>query len=331
MNIAIDVKELTKLYRVPVRDAGVKKALKNLFLPQFRTILALDRLSFSIEQGATIGYLGPNGAGKTTTLKILSGLLHPSDGKVRVLGFNPWEHKNAFKRQIGFIMGQKGQLWWDLPAQDSFVLLREIYEIPASQYKSTLTELVERFRVANLLDVPVRNLSLGERMKMELIAVLLHAPSVLFLDEPTIGLDVMAQHEIRTLLKEYQLQRGVTLILASHYMRDVEELCDRVLLIDKGNLLFDGTIDALKKHYSSHKEVAFTFFKPAERPSLISGGEVHHWDENQATLSVEHDHVSQVIQTMVNQYPVLDVAIQEPTLEDVIHTAFSSIAAREDA
>jgi len=324
MRSVISVKGLTKIYKIPIRGRGVKESIKSLFTRQYRTVLALDHISFSVEEGTALGYLGPNGAGKTTTLKVLSGLLFPDDGQVQVLGFNPWEHQNAFKKQIGFVMGQKGQLWWDLPAQDSFALLREMYEIPARKYKSVLDELVERFDVASLLQVPVRNLSLGERMKMELIAALLHEPRVLFLDEPTIGLDVVAQHEIRALLKEYQQQRGVTLILASHYMRDVEALCERVILIHKGKILFNGMLDEIAKRYIPYKDLTLTFSKPVDRVAFTTFGEVRSWDTNRVTLTVKQERVSLVIQAVINRYPVVDISVQEPTLEDVIRKAFSS-------
>lgn len=324
MSSVISVQGLTKIYKTPVREMGVKGVIKSLFARQYRTVLALDHISFSVEEGTSLGYLGPNGAGKTTTLKVLSGLLFPDDGQVQVLGFNPWEHKNAFKKQIGFVMGQKGQLWWDLPAQDSFPLLREMYEIPVRKYKSVLDELVERFAVADLLGVPVRNLSLGERMKMELIAALLHEPRVLFLDEPTIGLDVMAQHEIRALLKEYQRQRGVTLILASHYMRDVEALCERVILIHKGKILFDGMLDEIAKRYVPYKDLTFTLLEPVNRASFTIFGEIRSWDNNRVTLVVKQEQVSQAIQAVINRHSVVDISVREPTLEDVIHKAFSS-------
>ena len=326
MSSVISVKGLTKIYKTPVRGMGVKGVIESLFARQYRTVLALDHISFSVEEGTSLGYLGPNGAGKTTTLKVLSGLLFPDDGQVQVLGFNPWEHQSAFKKQIGFVMGQKGQLWWDLPAQDSFALLREMYEIPVRKYRSVLDELVERFDVANLLNVPVRNLSLGERMKMELIAAMLHEPRVLFLDEPTIGLDVMAQHEIRALLKEYQRQRGVTLILASHYMRDVEALCERVILIHKGKILFNGMLDEIAKRYVPYKDLTFTFAlsKPVNRAAFTIFGEIRSWDTDRVTLAVKQEQVSQVIQAVINRHPVVDISVQEPTLEDIIRKAFSS-------
>lgn len=325
MSSVISVEGLTKIYKTPVRETGVKGVIKSLFARQYRTVRALERISFSVEAGTSLGYLGPNGAGKTTTLKVLSGLLFPDEGQVQVLGFNPWQHRNAFKKQIGFVMGQKGQLWWDLPAQDSFALLREMYEVPAHTYRTTLDELVERFNVAQLLNVPVRNLSLGERMKMELIAVLLHEPRVLFLDEPTIGLDVMAQHEIRTLLKEYQQQRGVTLILASHYMRDVEALCERVILIHKGKLLFDGRLDEITQRYIPYNDLTFTLSEPVNQAAFTTFGEVRtDGDTHRVILTVKQEQVSQVIQTVINRYPIVNISVQEPTLEDGIRQAFSS-------
>ncbi|HFD86190.1 MAG TPA: ATP-binding cassette domain-containing protein [Gammaproteobacteria bacterium] len=325
MNAAIEVENLTKTYRVPIRRPGLKGAIKHLFARQYRNVVALDRISFTVQQGAAVGYLGPNGAGKTTTLKVLSGLLHPDEGRIRVLGFDPWRHEESFKKRIGFVMGQKGQLWWDLPAYDSFELLREMYEIPSRRFLSTLQELVERFSVEDLLYVPVRNLSLGERMKMELIAILLHEPQVLFLDEPTIGLDVMAQHEIRLLLKDYQKRHGATLLLASHYMRDVEDLCDRILLIHQGNILFDGSIDEIKKHYVPFKKVSFTLSRPVESEEVFSQwGEVQEYSGSQVTLTVAEHKVTQIMQLIVTRFPVVGVSVQDPSLEEVIRVAFST-------
>src|SRR5262249_48510353 len=225
----VEARELTKVYRVAQKKPGLVGALRGLFRRQYKTVRAVDGVNFAIEPGEMVAFLGPNGAGKTTTLKMLSGLIYPTSGNATALGFTPWARADASRRLFSLVMGQKNQLWWDLPAADSFQLHREIYSLPADEFDKTLGELTELFRVGNLVRQPVRELSLGERMKMELIEALLHRPQLLLLDEPTIGLDVVAQHAIQKCLKDYNATRGVTMLLTSHYMRDVEALCSRVL------------------------------------------------------------------------------------------------------
>src|SRR6516164_6034992 len=241
----IEAMGLTKTYRVLQKGEGFLGALRGLYRRQYKEVRAVDGVSFSIEPGEMVAFLGPNGAGKTTTLKMLSGLIYPTSGTAQVLGFVPWERADAFRRRFSLIMGQKNQLWWDLPAADSFQLHREIYSLPSPQFEQTLDELLELFRVKDLVRQPVRELSLGERMKMELIAALLHQPQLLLLDEPTIGLDVVAQVAIQKCLKEFNETRGVTMLLTSHYMRDVEALCDRVLVISHGKVVFDGPLTSI--------------------------------------------------------------------------------------
>ena len=238
----IEADGLTKTYRVVQKKEGVLGALRGLFHREYREVRAVDRISFTIEPGEMVAFLGPNGAGKTTTLKMLSGLIYPTSGEARVLGFVPWQRADAFRRQFSLVMGQKNQLWWDLPAADSFQLHREIYAIPPAEFRETLGELTELLGVEKLTRQAVRELSLGERMKMELIAALLHRPQLLLLDEPTIGLDVVAQGMIQKCLRDYHTRRGVTMLLTSHYMRDVEALCDRVLVITHGTLVYDGPL-----------------------------------------------------------------------------------------
>ncbi|MCS6849841.1 MAG: ATP-binding cassette domain-containing protein, partial [Gemmataceae bacterium] len=238
----IEAHNLTKTYRVFQKREGLLGALRGLVRREYREVHAVAGVSFTIEPGEMVGFLGPNGAGKTTTLKMLSGLIYPTSGEARVLGYVPWERADAFRRQFSLVMGQKNQLWWDLPAADSFQLHREIYSLPAVEFQRTLGELTELFGVKHLVRQPVRELSLGERMKMELIAALLHQPRLLLLDEPTIGLDVVAQAAIQRCLREYNSRRGVTMLLTSHYMRDVEALCDRVLVITHGRVVYDGPL-----------------------------------------------------------------------------------------
>ena len=255
----IEAVGLTKTYRVVQKKEGVRGALSGLFRREYREVRAVDQISFTIEPGEMVAFLGPNGAGKTTTLKMLSGLIYPSSGEARVMGFVPWLRADAFRRQFSLVMGQKNQLWWDLPAGDSFELHREIYAIPPAEFRETLAELTELLGVEKLTRQAVRELSLGERMKMELIAALLHRPKLLLLDEPTIGLDVVAQGMIQRCLRDYHTRRGVTTLLTSHYMRDIEALCDRVLVITHGTLVYDGPLSRIVERFSERKLVKLQF------------------------------------------------------------------------
>src|SRR5215218_4798108 len=246
---------LVKTYKVYQKKTGLLGAVKGLFNREYKEVRAVDGVSFHVDPGEMVAFLGPNGAGKTTTLKILAGLIYPTAGAAQVLGFVPWQRRDAFRRQFSLVMGQKNQLWWDLPAADSFQLHREIYSIPEAEFHRTLGELTELLGVATLTRQAVRELSLGERMKMELIAALLHQPRLLLLDEPTIGLDVVAQVTIQQCLREYNARRGVTMLLTSHYMRDVEALCRRVLVIAQGRLVYDGELEGLADRFGHAKLV----------------------------------------------------------------------------
>src|SRR5437899_1444226 len=259
----IEASGLSKHYRVYQKKEGLLGALRSLYQREYKEVRAVDGVSFTIEPGEIVGFLGPNGAGKTTTLKMLSGLIYPTSGTARVLGFVPWERADAFRRSFALVMGQKNQLWWDLPAADSFQLHREIYSLPAEQFERTLGELTELFGVRELTRQPVRELSLGERMRMELIAALLHQPRLLLLDEPTIGLDVVAQVTIQRCLREYNTSRGVTILLTSHYMRDVEALCPRVLVITHGKVVYDGPLARITEQFGQHKLVKLVFAEEA--------------------------------------------------------------------
>src|SRR5437763_3339969 len=255
----IEAHGLSKTYRVFQKKEGFLGAVRGLFRREYKEVRAVDGVDFSIEPGEMVAFLGPNGAGKTTTLKMLSGLIYPSSGTACVLDFVPWDRLDAFRRQFALVMGQKNQLWWDLPAADSFALHREIYSLPDDQFRQTLGELTELFQVRELTRQPVRELSLGERMKMELIAALLHRPRLLLLDEPTIGLDVVAQVTIQKCLKEYNASRGVTMLLTSHYMRDVEALCQRVLVITHGKVIYDGPLSGITERFGRDKLVKLQF------------------------------------------------------------------------
>jgi ABC-2 type transport system ATP-binding protein len=326
----IEAVDLTKTYRVVQKKAGVMGALRGLYRREYREVRAVDRISFTIEPGEMVAFLGPNGAGKTTTLKMLSGLIYPTGGDARVLGFVPWQRADAFRRQFALVMGQKNQLWWDLPAADSFQLLREIYAIPPAEFRQTLDELTGLLGVEKLTRQAVRELSLGERMKMELIAALLHRPRLLLLDEPTIGLDVVAQGMIQRCLRDYHRRRGVTTLLTSHYMRDVEALCDRVLVINHGSLVYDGPLSRIVERFSESKLVKLQFEDDAPE-DLVRFGEVVRRDGPFAEIKVERAQVAEVLAAILDRHAVADVNVSEPPLEEVIARVFEEVRKGHDA
>jgi ABC-2 type transport system ATP-binding protein len=327
----IEVNNLSKTYRVFRKKEGLLGAVRGLLRRDYKEVRAVDNVSFVIEPGEMVAFLGPNGAGKTTTLKMLSGLIFPSGGSTRVLGYVPWERADAFRRRFSLVMGQKNQLWWDLPAADSFELHREIYSLPDDQYRQTLGELTELFQVKELTRQPVRELSLGERMKMELIAALLHRPQLLLLDEPTIGLDVVAQVTIQKCLKEYNTARGVTMLLTSHYMRDVEALCSRVLVITHGEVVYDGALAQITEQFGRSKLVRLQFAADVAPEDLRRFGEVERCDGPVADLKVERSRLPQVLEGILNEYTVLDMNVQDPPLDQVIARVFEEGAARHEA
>lgn len=313
---------LVKTYRVFQKKPGLVGALKSLVRREYKEVRAVDGVSFSIEPGEMVAFLGPNGAGKTTTLKMLSGLIYPTSGAAEVLGYVPWKREDAFRRSFSLVMGQKNQLWWDLPAGDSFALHREIYSLPKASFDKTLAELTDLFGVGELTRQPVRELSLGERMKMELIAALLHQPQLLLLDEPTIGLDVVAQVMIQKCLKQYNATRGVTMLLTSHYMRDVEALCDRVLVITHGKVLFDGPLKKLTERFGTAKLLKVHFAGETTPPDLAKYGEVTATSGPVADLRVERERIAEVLAAMLDQHAIADVVVQDPPLESVIARVF---------
>jgi ABC-2 type transport system ATP-binding protein len=317
----IEAKGLSKTYRVFQKNPGLRGALRGLFRRQYKEVRAVADVSFHIEPGEMVAFLGPNGAGKTTTLKMLSGLIYPSSGLATVLGFTPWERPDAFRRRFSLVMGQKNQLWWDLPAGDSFQLHREIYSLPASAFNRTLGELTELFNVKELTRQPVRELSLGERMKMELIAALLHEPQLLLLDEPTIGLDVVAQVAIQHCLKEYNATRGVTMLLTSHYMRDVEALCPRVLVITHGRVIYDGALAGITERFGQSKLVRL-HFAGEETPSDLGRFGDYTSSGPVAELKVERPRVAEVLAAILDRYTVVDMSVQDPPLDQVIARVF---------
>jgi ABC-2 type transport system ATP-binding protein len=318
----IEAMGLTKTYRVFQKQEGVWGALRGLYRREYKEVRAVDGVDFTIEPGEMVAFLGPNGAGKTTTLKMLSGLLYPTSGTARVLGFVPWERADAFRRRFALVMGQKNQLWWDLPAGDSFQLHREIYSLPIADFTRTLGELTELFAVKVLTRQPVRELSLGERMKMELIAALLHQPQLLLLDEPTIGLDIVAQATIQKCLKEYNEARGVTMLLTSHYMRDVEALCSRVLVITHGKVVYDGPLARITKEFGQSKLVKLHFGGEAVPEGLERFGEVTSKAGPVANLKVERGRVAEVLGVILDRYRVIDMSVQDPPLDQVIARVF---------
>ena len=320
---AIEVKGLNKTFDYFKKEPGLKGSLKSLFWRETLYHHAVKDVSFTIEEGELVGFLGPNGAGKTTTLKILSGILYPTSGEVSVLGHVPWKREAAYQRAFSIVMGQKNQLWWDLPARESFALNRDIYGIDPVTYRRILDELVEIMGIGPLLDVQVRKLSMGERMKCELIAALLHQPRVLFLDEPTIGLDVISQENIRTFIDEYNRERKTTVVLTSHYMRDVERLCRRVLVINDGRIIYDGALSELADRYVDHKIVTLRLAERVPDEILARYGSVSERNGLTVTLKVPKKDLAQTAHALLSALPVDDLSIEEVAIESVIATMFA--------
>lgn len=321
----IEVRHLTRVFRTYKKQPGFWGGIKGLFKREFEETAAANDISFDIAEGEFVGFLGPNGAGKTTTLKMLSGLIYPTRGTARVAGFDPSKRENAYRRLFALVLGQKNQLWWDLPAQESFLLLRHIYGIPAQQFRETLDELVDLLGVRAKLNVMVRELSLGERMKMELIAALLHRPRVLFLDEPTIGLDVVSQKAVRSFLREYNRKYRVTILLTSHYMADIKELCERVIVIHKGAKIYDGALDQLEATGGRKKIIKF---RPAQVPfpALVELAEdkATVTEDGEVVLHVPSVQVVEISQRILAAGPVADITIEDVPLEDVITELFNA-------
>jgi ABC-2 type transport system ATP-binding protein len=322
MNI-IEVENLTKIYRTQKKQPGFRGALRAFLRPEYTETRAVDDVTFSIGEGELVGFLGPNGAGKTTTLKMLSGILYPSSGGARVMGFTPWERKDDYRRSFSLVMGQKNQLWWDLPAQESLYLNKEIYGVSDGDYRKVLDEMTELLDVKRLLGVMVRELSLGERMKMELIGSLLHRPRVLFLDEPTIGLDVVAQKNIREFIRDYNRRTRTTVLLTSHYMNDIRSLCDRVLIINRGRNAFDGPLADIVERFSESKRITVTFEDDIPRNDLARFGEVIEYERHKAVVKVGRDDITRVSADLLKSLKVDDITIEEVPIEEVIEKAFA--------
>jgi ABC-2 type transport system ATP-binding protein len=317
----VHVNELTKVFKVPEREPGLRAAGKALIRRKTREVHAVEAISFDIEPGEVVGFLGPNGAGKTTTLKMLAGLLYPTSGEARVLGHVPSRREKDYLRRMTMVMGNRNQLQWDIPALDSFELYRAIYRLRREDYVAMRDELVELLDVGDLVRKPVRNLSLGERMKVEIVGSLLHRPQVLFLDEPTIGLDVTMQKRIRTFVAEYNQRHGATVLLTSHYMADVEALCKRVIVIHHGRILFDGALASLANEFAAYKTIGVLL---ENGDAELGGyGEVIFRDGDRAVLRVPKAETSRVAARLLSEHEVLDLTIEEPPIEDVIELVFA--------
>jgi ABC-2 type transport system ATP-binding protein len=325
---AVHAAELRKVFQVPVREAGLRAAARSLVRRETRDVPAVDGISFDIAPGEVVGFLGPNGAGKTTTLKMLSGLLYPTSGEALVLGRVPSRREADLLRRITMVMGNRNQLQWDLPALDSFELIRAVYRLPRADFERTRDDFIELLELGDLVNKPIRNLSLGERMKTEIAGALLHKPAVLFLDEPTIGLDVTMQKRIRGFIAEYNQRYGATVLLTSHYMADVQALCRRVIVIHHGRLLFDGALAALADRFSATKTIGVTLKDVGGdvTPDLATYGEVLGEEDGRTTLRVPRASASEVTTRLLHDLPVADLTIEDPPIEDVIERVFATSA-----
>ena len=326
----IEIKGLEKTYQVYQKKEGLRSSLRGLFKREYKQVKAVQGIDLQIEQGEFVAFLGPNGAGKTTTLKLLSGVIHPTSGTATVMGHIPWQRANEYRRRFALVMGNKNQLWWDLPAQESFRLHQQIYRIETGVFQNTLDELTDLLDLKDLLQQPVRELSLGQRMKMELTAALLHSPEVLFLDEPTIGLDVVAQHNIQQFLKYYQQKRKITILLTSHYMKDVAALCKRVVIIADGLMKYDGSLEGIIESTDQRKLIIFQF-RDAIDDSLLATlkrfGDVTDVETPRVKLTVTRDVVPRMLASVLDSYQVDDVVVEDPPLEDIIAAVFSEVTA----
>ncbi len=327
----IEVKNLSKTYEYYKKQPGLLASIKGLFKREKLFTDAVKNINFTIGEGELVGFLGPNGAGKTTTLKMLSGILYSSGGEALVLGHVPYKREKEYQKQFALVMGQKNQLWWDLPAMESFILNKEIYEIPDAEFKENLDELVELLEIKDILDIQVRKLSLGQRMKCELVAALLHKPKVLFLDEPTIGLDVIAQKNIRDFIKHYNKEKKTTIILTSHYMEDIKELCKRVIIIDRGQILYDGQLDDLIKKYAPYKVLNITFNdNGVKREEIEKFGNVQKYNSYAVALEVDREKVKEAATRILSSnLPVDDILIDEVDIDEVIRKIFRNTHANQ--
>ena len=327
----IEIEHLSKSYRVYQKQEGLWASVRGLFRREYREVQAVRDISLIVKKGEFVAFLGPNGAGKTTTLKLLSGVIYPSGGTARVMGHVPWKREIAYRRRFALVMGQKNQLWWDLPALESFRLHQQIYRIDPAAYQATLNELTELLDIGQLLRQPVRELSLGERMKMELTAALLHSPDVLFLDEPTIGLDVVAQHRIQQFLKTYQQQRQITVLLTSHYMKDVAALCRRVVIIAQGQIKYDGSLSGIVDRFSGQKLVTLLLADGQPTHEFARYGNVVSIEPPKVKLRIERVQVAKTLAAILAQHSVEDIVVEDPPLEEVIAAMFSEVQGQSNS
>ncbi|GBF75720.1 multidrug ABC transporter ATP-binding protein [Paenibacillus sp. 598K] len=327
----IRVEQLSKSFQYYKKEQGLKHSLKNLLFRKTLIKEAVSGISFEIEPGEMLGFLGPNGSGKTTTLKMLSGILYPTSGTATVNGFVPWERKKEFKMQFSIVMGQKSQLWWDLPASESLYLNKCIYELDEKPYRQVLDELTEMLDVKELLNVQVRRLSLGERMKMELIASLIHRPKVIFLDEPTIGLDLISQKRIREFLKHYNEQTGATVILTSHYMADIEDLCKRAIIINEGRTVYDGDLRRINELFNAKKIIKLQFTDEVQREALLGFGEIRKHDGASAVLEVDKRELQRYSKLILERLPILDFTIEDIPVEQGIESLYQKEEVRHES
>lgn len=323
MKKVVKVDRLKKYFKIYRKEPGLWGSIKSLFSREYSIVTAVDDISFEIDEGEFVGFIGTNGAGKTTTLKCLSGLLYPTSGTVEVLGYIPWQRDRNFLKNISLVMGQKNQLWWDLPAYDSFLLNKEIYEVNDQVFQQKVDELIELLSLGQVVNIPVRKLSLGQRMKCELVSALLHSPSMVFLDEPTIGLDVVMQRRLRNFFKEYNKKYGTTVILTSHNMDDVMELCKRIIIIDEGRIMYDGNIDSLVREHVKYKTISFISNKKIERNELEKIGEVITFAGTSGTIQVNRNDVANASAKLLKNFSIEDLDIDEMNLEGVVREIFS--------
>ncbi len=316
----IESRQLTKVFRVPQKDPGVRGAARNLFRPRFRRVVAVDQASFSVERGETVGYIGLNGAGKSTTIKMLTGILMPTAGGVTVLGRDPHRQRVANAREIGVVFGQRTQLWWDLALIESLNLIGRIYEVPAERYRQLLDQFTETLQLGELLNVPIRNMSLGQKMRSELAATLIHEPRVVFLDEPTIGLDLIVKERIRDFIRQQNRDKGITVILTTHDLGDIEELCRRVIIIDQGKLIYDGPLETIKARFGKFREITFETSREAGPLSLPAGANLVAHNDRRLTLRFDRTATtaSQVASALMSQVEVADFSIKEPDLSMIV-------------
>lgn len=324
MKPVITTTKLQKIFTIHKKDPGLLGSIRSLVRRKFEQVTAVNAVNITINEGEMVGFIGPNGAGKTTTLKMLSGLLHPSSGTASVLGFTPWNRSKEFLKRISLVMGQKHQLWWDLPLYDSLLLQKDIYEMNHDDFQESFTELTTLLELQDFLKIQVRKLSLGQRMRGELAAALLYRPKLLFLDEPTIGLDVVVQRKIREFIAAYQKKYKATIILTSHYLDDVRELCTRLIIIDHGTIAFDGATDDLIQKHVQHKRIALTFGKTVPKSALEPFGKVMSYEEMQAVIHVPKEQTSSAAAKLLTDLPVADISIEDPSLEDVVRDLFTS-------